>query len=59
MVDPDKCKGHAQCVLAARTSFSRLRRRAPERHKENDPAFAEEARTPELLCPEAAFTIIE
>jgi len=29
------------------------------RHKENDPAFAEEARTPELLCPEAAFTIME
>lgn len=60
IVDPNKCKGHAQCVLAA-PNVVELNEDGKSHvlHEEIDPAFAEEARTAELLCPEEAFTIIE
>jgi ferredoxin len=60
IVDPARCKGHAQCVLAA-PNVVELNEDGKSRvlHEEIDPAFADEARTAELLCPEEAFTIIE
>jgi ferredoxin len=59
-VDPNRCKGHAQCVLAA-PDVVELNEEGKSRvlHEEIDPAFAEQARTAELLCPEEAFTITE
>jgi ferredoxin len=59
-VDPSRCKGHAQCVLAA-PDVVELNEEGKSRvlHEEIDPAFAEQARTAELLCPEEAFTITE
>jgi ferredoxin len=60
LVDTDRCKGHAQCVLAA-PNVVELNDEGKSRvlHELIDPAHEDEARTAELLCPEEAFTIIE
>jgi ferredoxin len=60
IVDPARCKGHAQCVLAAPNVVT-LDENGKSRVQQEliDAAFADEARTAELLCPEEALTIIE
>jgi ferredoxin len=59
-VDPGRCRGHAQCVLAAPNVV--MLNDDGKSHVITelvDPAYADEARTAELLCPEEAFTITE
>lgn len=59
-VDPSRCKGHAQCVLAAPNVVTLGDDGKSQVISELiDPAHADEARTAELLCPEEAFTITE
>jgi ferredoxin len=60
IIDPDRCKGHGQCVLAA-PNVVELGDDGKSRviHELIGPGYADEARTAELLCPEEAVTIIE
>ena len=59
-VDPSRCRGHAQCVLAAPNVVMLNDDGKSEVISERvDPAYADEARTAELLCPEEAFTITD
>ena len=60
VVDRDRCKGHAQCVLAAPHLLV-----LDESRKSSliDVAawceYVDEARDAELLCPEFAITLVE
>ncbi len=60
VVDRNRCKGHAQCVLAAPHLLA-----LDEWHKSTltDAArvedYVDEARDAELLCPEFAVTLVE
>ena len=60
VVDRDRCKGHAQCVLAAPHLLA-----LDQSHKsslideERVGEYVDEARDAELLCPEFAITLVE
>jgi ferredoxin len=60
VVDRGRCKGHAQCVLAAPHLLA-----LDESHKsslinvEGTAEYVDEARDAELLCPEFAITLVE
>lgn len=60
IVDLARCKGHAQCVLAA-SDVVELSEDGKSRvlNELIEPALADQARTAELLCPEEAFTIVD
>ena len=60
VVDRDRCKGHAQCVLAAPhlLALDQWRKSSLVADEPVD-EYADEARDAELLCPEFAITLEE
>ena len=59
IVDLTRCRGHAQCVLAAPDVVELSEDgKSSVLNELIEPAFADQARTAELLCPEEAFTIV-
>ncbi|HXW79584.1 MAG TPA: ferredoxin [Acidimicrobiales bacterium] len=60
VVDRDRCKGHAQCVLAAPhlLALDESRRSSLIDMARVD-EYKDEARDAELLCPEFAITLLE
>jgi len=59
-VDPSRCRGHGQCVAAA-PHVVELTEDGTSRVLSEliPPAYEDEARTAELLCPEEAFSLTE
>jgi ferredoxin len=60
VVDRDRCKGHAQCVLAAPHLLALDEGRKSSLIGTGRVAdYLDEARDAELLCPEFAITLME
>jgi ferredoxin len=60
VVDRNRCRGHAQCVLAAPHLLALdSSRKSSLIDAALVPEYGDEARDAELLCPEFAITLVE